>query len=61
MYIYPLTYLNNSYMYSSVNLVNIGSGNGLPPVQRQAITRTNADLLSAGPLGTNLSEIWIEI
>ena len=31
--------------------VNIGSGNGLSPVRRQAITRTNVDLLSIGPSG----------
>ena len=29
----------------SVNWVSIGSGNGLWPVRRQAITLTNADLL----------------
>ena len=33
--------------------------NGLLPVQRQAITWTNLDLLSIGPSGTN--KIWIEI
>ena len=37
------------------------SSKGLPPVRRQAITWTNADLLSNGPLGTNFSEIRIEI
>ena len=44
--------------------VSIGSGNqvmGLLLVRRQAITWTNADLLSIGPLGTNFSEILIEI
>ena len=30
-------------------------------VQCQAITSINNDLLSIGPLGTNFSEIWIEI
>ena len=39
-----------------MNWDNIGSGKGLLPVRRQAITRTNA-----GPLGTNLSEIRIGI
>ena len=29
--------------------------------RRQAITWTNADALSIRPLGTNFSEIWIEI
>ena len=40
-----------------MNWVNIGSGNGLLPVRHQAITWTNAGLLSIVPLGTNLSEI----
>ena len=44
-----------------MNKVNIGSDNGLPPVRRQAITRTNADLLSIGNLGTHCSEIRIKI
>ena len=35
-------------------LVNIGAGDGLSPVGRQAITWTNADLLSVETLGTNL-------
>ena len=42
----------------SVNSISIGSGNGLSPVRRQAITWTNAGFLSIGTLGTNLSEIW---
>ena len=46
---------------TSVNLVSIGSGNGLSPVRWQAISWTNADLLSIGPLGANLSEIQMEI
>ena len=33
--------------YGSDTLVNIGSGNGLSPVSRQAIMWTNADILSA--------------
>ena len=40
---------------------SIGSGNDLSPIRRQAITWTNADLLSVGALGTIFSEIWIEI
>ena len=39
----------------------IGSDNGLLPVRHQAITRTNADLLSIGPLERNFSEILFEI
>ena len=42
--------------YMSVNWFSIGSDNGLSPVWRQAITWTNAKLLSIRPLGTNLSE-----
>ena len=48
-------------VYVSVNWVSIGSGNGLLPVQRQAITCTNTALLSIGPLGTNFVEMQIEI
>ena len=44
-----------------MNRVSIGSDNGLSPIRRQAITWTNAGLLSIEPLGTNFSEIWIEI
>ena len=39
----------------------IGLDNGLPPGRRQAITWTNAGILLIGPLGTNFSEILIEI
>ena len=43
------------------NLTIIGSDNGLSPGQRQAIIWTNAGILLIGPLGTNFSEISIEI
>ena len=43
------------------NLTIIGSDNGLSPGRRQAITWTNVWILSIGPLGTNFSEILIEI
>ena len=43
------------------NLTNIDSDNGLSPGRRQAIIWTNAGLLLIGPLGTNFSEILIEI
>ena len=43
------------------NLTIIGSDNGLSPGRRQAIIWTNAGILLIGPLGTNFSEIWIEI
>ena len=36
------------------NLTIIGSGNGLPPVRRQAIIWANAGILLIGPLRTNL-------
>ena len=42
------------------NLTIIGSDNGLSPGRRQAITWTNAGILLIGPLGTNLSEIFME-
>ena len=42
-------------------LTIIGSDNGLSPERRQAIIWTNAGLLLIGPLGTNFSEILIEI
>ena len=37
------------------------SDNGLSPGRRQAIIWTNSGILSIGPLGTNYSEILIEI
>ena len=43
------------------DLTIIGSNNGLSPGRRQAIIWTNAELLLNGPLGTNFSEILIEI
>ena len=35
--------------------------NGLAPVRHQAITWTNEDFLSFGPLGTNLNKSWIQL
>ena len=43
------------------NLTIIGSDNGLSPGRRQAITWTNVGILLIGPLGTNFSEMLIEI
>ena len=43
------------------DLTIIGSDNGLSPARRQAITWTNAGILLIGQLGTNFSEIIIEI
>ena len=42
-------------------LTIIGSGNGLSPGRRQAIIWTNAVILLTEPLGTNFSDILIEI
>ena len=42
-------------------LTIIGSHNGLSPCRRQAIMWTSAGMLLVGPLGTNFSEIFIEI
>ena len=39
----------------------IGSDNGLSPGRRQAIIWTNAGILVIEPLGTNFSDILIEI
>ena len=39
----------------------LGSDNGLSPGRRQAITWTNVGILLIGPLGTNFSEMLIEI
>ena len=57
----PLTLLPSCHIYASVNWVNIGSDNGLSPGRRQAIIWTNADILLIGPLGTNFSDISIDI
>ena len=43
------------------NLTIIVSDNGLSPGRRQVIVWTNAGILLIGPLGTNFSEILIEI
>ena len=43
------------------DIIFIGSDYGLSPCRRQAIIWTNAGILLMGPLGTNLSEILIEI
>ena len=43
------------------NLAIIGSDNGLSPGRCQAIAWTNVGILLIGPLGTNFSEMLIEI
>ena len=47
--------------YASVNYANIGADIGLSPVRHQAIIWTNARLLLIEPLGTNFSDVLIEI
>ena len=47
--------------YAFLKWVIIGSVHGLSPVQCKAITWTNADFCSTGPLGTKFSGILIEI
>ena len=48
-------------MHKFVNYTIIGSNNGLLPGWCQVIIWTNAGILLIGPLGTNFSEILIEI
>ena len=48
-------------IHASLNRDSIVSDNGLSPIRRQAIIWTNAELLPIGPLGTNCSEISINI
>ena len=49
-------------MYVCVgNITIISSNNGLSPGRRQAIIWVNARILLIGPLGTNFSEVLIEI
>ena len=58
---YQLTHWGRVTHICVSRLTNIGSDNGLPPDQRQAIIGTNAGILLIGPFGTNFSEILIEI
>ena len=44
-----------------MNKAIIGPNNGLSPDQPQAIIWNNAGILLLKPLGTNISEIFIEI
>ena len=44
-------------IYASVNKTIIGSDNGLSPVRRQAIIKTNGGLLFIEPVGANFGEI----
>ena len=58
---YPLTHCGRVTHICVGNLTIIGSDNGLSPERRRAIIWTNAGILLIGPLGTNFSEILIEI
>ena len=48
-------------IYASLNWVNLGSGNGLSQVQRQAITWTKVDLLSVRFCGIHYKAISMEM
>ena len=58
---FTLTHLGRLTHICVSKLIIIGSDNGLSPDRRQAIIWTNAGLFLIGPLGTNFSEILIEI
>ena len=61
-YIYkPLTHWGRLTHICVSNLAIIGSDNGLSSGRRQAIILTKAGILLIGPLGTNYSDILIEI
>ena len=57
----PLTHWGRVTHICVGKLTIIGSDNSLSPGRRQAIIWTNAGILLFGPLGTNFSEILIEI
>ena len=48
-------------LQASLNWVIIGPGNGFVPNRHKAITWTNDDFLSIGPLGTYFSKVWVEV
>ena len=58
---WPLTHWGRVTHICVSRLTITGSDNGLSPGRRQAIIWTNAGILLIGPLGTNFSEILIEI
>ena len=64
-YAVPITISVNSLRpsdaYMCQQLTTIGLDNGLSPGRRQAIIRTDAGILLIGHIGTNFSEILIEI
>ena len=56
-----LTHWDRVTLICVSKLTITGSDNGSSPDRRQAIILTNARILLIGPLGTNFSEILIEI
>ena len=58
---YNLTHWGRVTHICVSTLTTIASNNGLSPGRRQTIIWTNAGMLSIGSLGTNFSEILIEI
>ena len=58
---HALTYWGRARHICVNKLTIIGSDNGLAPDRRQAIIWTNAEILLIGPLGTNNSDILIEV
>ena len=61
LYCWVLTHWGRVTHICVVKLNIISYDNGLSPGRRQAIIGTNAGILLIGNLGTNFSEIWIEI
>ena len=61
LYIFWLAHWGRVTHICVSKLTIIGSDNGLSPDRRQAIIWTNAGIVLIGPLGTNFSEILIEI
>ena len=59
--IFLLTYWDRVTHMCICNLTTVGSDNCLSPCRHQAIIWTHAGILLIGPLGTNFSEILIEI
>ena len=60
-YISPLTHWGRVTHKCVSKLTTIGSDNGFSPGRGQAIIKTNASMLLIWHLGTNVSEILIEI
>ena len=57
----PLTHWGRVTHICVANLTTIDSDNGLSPGRRQAIVWTNVGILLIEPLGTNFSDILIEV